>query len=99
MKRIRKAVSEENSRIKEDGTKNRNVLYVLVSPYPQQATLSGVGWETRNFPLVRRKLSLHVHSVVVNDSGWGVDHIWSFVKQNILHFAVSSLREQVWLVW
>ena len=30
-----------------------------------RATLSGVGWETWNLPLVRRKLSLHVHSVVV----------------------------------
>ena len=54
------------------------------SPQSKHATLSDVGWETWDFPLVRRKLSLHVHTVVVNDSGGGVDHIWFFVKQNIL---------------
>jgi len=62
------------------------------------ATLSGVGWETWNLPLVRRKLSLHVHSVVVNDSGWGVDHIRGFMKNNILFLFVRSLRVHVRLV-
>ena len=63
------------------------------SPQPQHTTLCRVGWEARNLPLVRRKLSFcaHAQSVVVNDGGWGVDHLRGFLKENILYLVISPL--------
>ena len=40
----------------------------------QNASLRGLGGETRNFPLVRGKFAFHVHSVVIDDSGRGEEN-------------------------
>ena len=68
-----------------------SVALVFDSPYAQHASLSCVGRKTRNLPLVRRKLALHVHSVVVYDSGRSVDYFRGLLHNDILTFPVRSL--------
>ena len=68
-----------------------SVVLVFDSPYAQHASLSCVGRKTRNLPLVRRKLALHVHSVVVYDSGRSVDYFRGLLHNDILTFPVRSL--------
>ena len=73
--------------------------YVSVMwPHSQDATLSNVATKTRNLPLVRWKLALHVHPVVIYDSWRCVDHLWWLLKENILFVLFSSLWYCMWLV-
>lgn len=67
-------------------------------PHSQDATMSNVAGKTRNLPLVRWKLALHVHPVVIYDSWRGVDHLWWLLKENILFVLISSLWYCMWLV-
>ena len=76
----------------------RGTYMQFISPYTYYAALGCVRGKARNFPLVRRKLSFHVNSVMINNSGRSVDDIRWFVKEDILSLLVCPLRQRVWLI-
>ena len=76
----------------------RDTYMQFISPYTYYAALGCVRGKARNFPLVRRKLSFHVNSVMINNSGRSVDDIRWFVKEDILLLLVCPLRQLVWLI-
>ena len=75
--------------IRKSSSEGRRRSFLL--PYPQHAALNGLRRKVRNLPFVRGELPLHVKSVVVDNSGRGVNHRWSVHFNEVLLIFLRSL--------
>ena len=68
------------------------------SPYPQHASLNGVRGKVRNLPCVRGELALHIHPIMIDNSGRCKDHLGWVRLHKIFFDPICPLGYQMGLV-